>query len=404
MFRRPATTGPLAEKSAHNTNIYFVNVIVQSSRASVHPHVVIVVPIMAISDDKKHDTFFVQVFLKNHLFGERGWFETQVDFPGLYERLENFFINSDGAASHFKQRLMLFFLLYLANTYTHLQFSWMVGCPGHGKNAHDGFGGILKNKVIRYVANHEVVCSNAWDVFNLVCVLFSSDIKREEFRGRKDVKIKVWHICYVAASETDAIRPKENEEDITTYLFGFKQISDRGLGTRAIFFFKADRPNRLQYRILGCCCSSTCNDSLQVETSTCQFIGQHFWDSQTVTSERRALVAEGDESAAVAGRGAVGAGAARGEADASAGDGAGNVGVRLGGGFVVENIREAERAMVVDEGVDPWVQCVFCQKWRHWGSDEKLPEEDVDWKCEENTWDQFNSCDIAEQLNLPWTI
>ena len=42
-----------------------------------------------------------------------------------------------------------------------------------------------------------------------------------------------------------------------------------------------------------------------------------------------------------------------------------------------------------------WVECTACEKWRVWGSNEKIPL--GDWQCSSNTWDSFNSCDVPEQ-------
>jgi hypothetical protein len=88
-FQRPATNGPFFSPTRESRQkIYFAPVTEAHERSSIHPHVVITVPIMAISDDKKHDTYFVQGFFLNFLFGEEGWFRTQTKYPGLWEGLK----------------------------------------------------------------------------------------------------------------------------------------------------------------------------------------------------------------------------------------------------------------------------------------------------------------------------
>ena len=144
----------------------------------------------------------------------------------------------------------------------------------------------MKNKLIRYIADRGIALHSVRDVFELVHELFASVVKTEEFEKRKDTKIKYWHVCFVAVEVTEALRPSDGEEDITTYLSAFRAISDRGLGTRAIFYFKAGLPDRLQYRIMGCCCSPNCNDSSDPGTSACRFIHQHYWDSQCDVDEQ----------------------------------------------------------------------------------------------------------------------
>ena len=62
------------------------------------------VPLIVVSDSKKHDTHFLRHFLLNILLGPNGWLNTQVREEGLSSRIKRIDIDSDGAASHFKQR------------------------------------------------------------------------------------------------------------------------------------------------------------------------------------------------------------------------------------------------------------------------------------------------------------
>ena len=71
------------------------------SRSLVHLRKMVTTPVIAISNDKHHDTYFVQHFLNVHIHGPNGWFAQQTEqFRRLHDQ---FHWNSDGAASHFKQ-------------------------------------------------------------------------------------------------------------------------------------------------------------------------------------------------------------------------------------------------------------------------------------------------------------
>jgi hypothetical protein len=68
---------------------------------SVRVRNIISVPLIVVSDSKKHDTHFVRYFLRNILLGPTGWLTTQTREVGLRERIRRIDIDSDGAASHF---------------------------------------------------------------------------------------------------------------------------------------------------------------------------------------------------------------------------------------------------------------------------------------------------------------
>ena len=103
------------------------------------------VPLIVISDSKLHDTYFVRHFLSNVLLGPNGWLLNQTREPDLSSRIRSIDICSDGAAAHFKQKGSIHFLSSL-KTYS---YTWVFGCPGHGKGTWDGLGGIVKNKTAK---------------------------------------------------------------------------------------------------------------------------------------------------------------------------------------------------------------------------------------------------------------
>jgi hypothetical protein len=74
-----------------------------------------------------------------------GWLNTQGREIVLSERIRTIDIDSDGAASHFKQRGFIHFITALSVLYD-LTITWTFGCAGLGKGPWDGLGGIVKNK------------------------------------------------------------------------------------------------------------------------------------------------------------------------------------------------------------------------------------------------------------------
>jgi len=113
---------------------------------------------LVISDTFHHDTCFVQHFLdKIFLDKETGWLEKK----GLRGRpITNIMINSDGAASQFKQKGTLYHGTVLKDKHGDWleDMSWSFGAPGHGKGTWDGLGGIFKNR--------RVFCSLIHSVFS----------------------------------------------------------------------------------------------------------------------------------------------------------------------------------------------------------------------------------------------
>jgi hypothetical protein len=78
--------------------------VVDSPCETVRVRNIISVPLIVVSDTKKHDTHFLRHFLSNMLSGPTGWLNAQGREIGPSERIRTIDIDSDGAASHFKQR------------------------------------------------------------------------------------------------------------------------------------------------------------------------------------------------------------------------------------------------------------------------------------------------------------
>ena len=68
----------------------------------------ITVPHVIVSDYKGHDYVFVKCYLDELLFGPTGWLQSQKEFLDLKERVREVHIDSDGTASHFKNKDSIF--------------------------------------------------------------------------------------------------------------------------------------------------------------------------------------------------------------------------------------------------------------------------------------------------------
>jgi hypothetical protein len=111
--------------------------------------------IFGITDDKKHDSYAAQWFMKASL--------TLLKSAYIDSGIERFFaihVHSDNAGSHFKSSKTMFFLSTLlalcalwpaAATAGAVTMSvrafWEFGAPGHGKGVWDGLGALVKRTV-----------------------------------------------------------------------------------------------------------------------------------------------------------------------------------------------------------------------------------------------------------------
>lgn len=155
-------------------------------RSQVRERHLITVPVIAVSDDKQHDTAFVQHFLSHIIFGESGWFHLQG--TSFVQAHDVWLWNSDGAASHFKQAGTLFFLHQLREQNKLLRTAWMFGAPGHGKGVWDGLGGTIKRAVRNHLLRNDATICTAQEYYELVVYLFAFPEKQKEYALRKNVQ------------------------------------------------------------------------------------------------------------------------------------------------------------------------------------------------------------------------
>ena len=99
-----------------------------------------------VSDDKNHDTLFVQHCLLLHV----EWLKQNNVFPRRH------YVWSDGAASQFKAKRPFYFVARYFGM-TNIEMMWNFFGSGHGKGEHDGAGAVIKRTL-----THEQLKENGW--------------------------------------------------------------------------------------------------------------------------------------------------------------------------------------------------------------------------------------------------
>ena len=207
----------------------------------------ITVPHVIVSDYKGHDSSFVKCYLDDLLLGPAGWLQSQIEFGGLKERVSEVHIDSDGAASHFKNKDSLFSMTDFQVKYCLDRLTWTFGAPGHGKGTWDGFGGILKNAAMRRIVSESLIIKTAKEVYDLLIRLFYSEIKQEEYANTKRIKIKHWSI--VLLPDDDVKKYPTIEQSSIQNIEAFD-----GSGTQKIFFFEAMHRGGMGFQLSACWC------------------------------------------------------------------------------------------------------------------------------------------------------
>ena len=137
-----------------------------------------------ISDDKKHDTLFVQHCFKLHW----QWL--------LAQRLEvtQHWVWSDGAASQFKARRPFYFVgRYPA--ITGLEMRWNFFGSGHGKGEHDGAGAVIKRALTHEQLKTDGVQMNcASDVVEFLRTNMSTGATGVYSSQVRDIKREFWEV------------------------------------------------------------------------------------------------------------------------------------------------------------------------------------------------------------------
>lgn len=139
--------------------------------------------------------------------------------------------------------------LFVFSSLKTYSFTWVFGCPGHGKGTWDGLGGIVKNKTAKLIKADDLFHSSPYEVLKIIFDLFASDRAQARFDANPKTAIKEWKIVWLP--DIDIIRPKIDE-------ISENKISDlkafHGVGTRGLFSCRILHRDGFSVRLSGCHC------------------------------------------------------------------------------------------------------------------------------------------------------
>jgi hypothetical protein len=234
-------------------------------RARLHKRKIISTAHITVSDDKHHDTHFVQkaVPLIKEWCDKRRLIFTE------------HLIRSDGAGSHFKNRFTLQFLTLYQGTMEQARVSWCFGAPGHGKGPWDGLAGTLKHSLRRRIIDRELLLKSAGDVHRELAAMYGTEEWRKDPK-RKKGKISEFNIQFL--SENDITRPTADSVDVS-------KIAGHSRGIRGLFSFWVVAKHRLASRVFSCWCAACCKGERNADNQTvgCERGGR--WEVQDVTHQ-----------------------------------------------------------------------------------------------------------------------
>ena len=178
--------------------------------------------IFGITDDKKHDSYAAQWFMRATLELIR----LAYVLPGI-ERFFAIHVHSDNAGSHFKSSKTMFFLTTLlaicgswpAAAVTgaaamSVRAFWEFGAPGHGKGVWDGLGALIKRAVRQDIIDGVVLTASgrittAAEVAEHVCARFSTEEWKASHAASTINEIIVIH---GSTGEIHGTRPQPDHE------------------------------------------------------------------------------------------------------------------------------------------------------------------------------------------------
>ena len=131
----------------------------EHSRCAVHKRRIVSISHVVVSDDKHHDSAFVQVAVPKI----RAWLVDHGTEYGCGPILEHL-IRSDGAGSHFKNKYTMIFFGKYKDSGGLERAVWCIGCPGHGKGAWDGLAGMIKQWLRQMILDKHLLLKEAIEV------------------------------------------------------------------------------------------------------------------------------------------------------------------------------------------------------------------------------------------------
>ena len=193
-------------------------------RANVRKRVIKSVAHLNVSNDKDHDTHFVQ----NAMQMQWDWYKTQQSEFDV-SQITHHIIRSDGAGSHFKSKYTFHSLGDYRKRNGLVAVTWDVGCPGHGKGPWDGIAGFTKRTLRMRIVDDDLVLENEKAVHDEI-VKLCSGLNPKARLQTKPGKINLWNIMW---TETD---------DITRPALGSRSVDavnhrELKVGVRNLFHF-----------------------------------------------------------------------------------------------------------------------------------------------------------------------
>lgn len=204
-----------------------------------------------VSSDRHHDTYFVQHAMK----------DLQEKFRVRGKEFDTWFINTDGAASHFKQRFTFFSVFAFKKLANAKHVMWETCAPGHGKGPWDGIGAVVK-RLLRDLERTGAVdpatndvppvyCKGAFDVYNTLAKHSETWAKKVGSR----VMLDAFFFHYVPVKKEnvkDAVLPENVLAPISRAKL--KPLVTALSGIRSLFCFDFGDGNKVRSRSLSCHC------------------------------------------------------------------------------------------------------------------------------------------------------
>ena len=145
------------------------------------------------SSDKHHDTYFVQHVMQDL---QRHYRERGLTFSHWY-------INTDGAASHFKQRYTFFSMFKFRKLAEAVSVMWETCAPGHGKGPWDGIGAVVKRLLRDAEVKDRLYASSALDVYRYL--VEQNEDWKQQIGAKRLVNSFVFHYVPVADEDTSSL-------------------------------------------------------------------------------------------------------------------------------------------------------------------------------------------------------
>jgi hypothetical protein len=222
-----------------------------------------------VSQDGGHDTYFVQ-----HVM-----LDLQQHYRERNMTFNNWFINTDGAASHFKSRFTFQSIFNFKKLAGALHVMWETCAPGHGKGPWDGIGAVVKRMLRGLEIKDKVYNRGAFDCYNVLAA--SADTWTAKIGSKVMLDKFVYHYVPVAGESVEgAVLPanvlepikRPKQKPIVTYI----------KGTRSNFCFDFKGDNKVRLRPLSCHCA----ECLERKWTECATAKTNPWTTVSVFSEQ----------------------------------------------------------------------------------------------------------------------